>query len=72
MMPKPNLYGKDIALAVPVSEITYTDGSKERTIISDDSWKIIDRDLYVLQKFIMALPLITACNSHGWASTAKL
>ena len=35
--PKPNLYGKDIALLFQL-EITYTDGSKS-TVISDDSWK---------------------------------
>ena len=35
--PKPNLYGKDIALLFQL-EITYTDGTKE-TVISDDSWK---------------------------------
>ena len=35
--PKPNLYGKDIALLFQL-EITYTDGSKA-TIISDGSWK---------------------------------
>ena len=35
--PKPNLYGKDIALLFQL-EVTYTDGSKA-TIISDDSWK---------------------------------
>ncbi|MDB5140750.1 MAG: alpha-L-rhamnosidase [Mucilaginibacter sp.] len=35
--PKPNLYGKDIALLFQL-EVTYTDGSKA-TIISDESWK---------------------------------
>ncbi len=35
--PKPNLYGKDIALLFQL-EVTYTDGSTD-TIISDDSWK---------------------------------
>jgi len=35
--PKPNLYGKDIALLFQL-EVTYTDGSKA-TIISDGSWK---------------------------------
>jgi alpha-L-rhamnosidase len=35
--PKPNLYGKDIALLFQL-EITYADGTKE-TINSDDSWK---------------------------------
>jgi alpha-L-rhamnosidase len=35
--PKPNLYGKDIALLLQL-EVTYTDGTTE-TIVSDDSWK---------------------------------
>jgi len=35
--PKPNLYGKDIALLLQL-EVTYADGTKE-TIISNDSWK---------------------------------
>ena len=35
--PKPNLYGKDIALLFQL-EVTYMDGTKE-TIVSDDSWK---------------------------------
>ena len=35
--PKPNLYGKDIALLLQL-EVTYTDGTKA-TIVSDDSWK---------------------------------
>ena len=35
--PKPNLYGKDIALLFQL-EVTYTDGSKA-TIISDGTWK---------------------------------
>ncbi len=35
--PKPNLYGKDIALLFQL-EVVYTDGTKE-TITSDDSWK---------------------------------
>ncbi|WP_428328157.1 family 78 glycoside hydrolase catalytic domain [Mucilaginibacter sp.] len=35
--PKPNLYGKDIALLFQM-EVTYTDGTKE-TIVSDNSWK---------------------------------
>jgi alpha-L-rhamnosidase len=35
--PKPNLYGKDIALLVQL-EVTYTDGTKAE-IITDDSWK---------------------------------
>ncbi len=35
--PKPNLYGKDIALLFQL-EVTYTDGTTE-TIVSDDSWK---------------------------------
>lgn len=35
--PKPNLYGKDIALLFQL-DVVYTDGTKE-TIISDDSWK---------------------------------
>jgi alpha-L-rhamnosidase len=35
--PKPNFYGKDIALLFQM-EVTYTDGTTE-TIISNDSWK---------------------------------
>lgn len=35
--PKPNLYGKDIALLFQL-EVTYSDGTKE-TIVSDESWK---------------------------------
>lgn len=35
--PKPNLYGKDIALLFQL-EVTYTDGTTA-TIVSDDSWK---------------------------------
>ena len=35
--PKPNLYGKDIALLLQL-DVTYTDGTKE-TIVSDASWK---------------------------------
>jgi alpha-L-rhamnosidase len=35
--PKPNLYGKDIALLFQL-DVIYTDGTKE-TILSDESWK---------------------------------
>jgi alpha-L-rhamnosidase len=35
--PKPNLYGKDIALLFQL-DVTYTDGTKA-TIVSDNSWK---------------------------------
>jgi alpha-L-rhamnosidase len=35
--PKPNLYGKDIALLFQL-EVTYTDGTTE-TVTSDESWK---------------------------------